>query len=196
MIPLLAALLAVAVSRAEASGKFPRLLIGAVTLGLYLSIMVNALSLHSWWLRGISDSGLPYLTVLGSESTGDYLQRHIPGWNALQYLNRQYGTKAKVLSFKVGNRLYCEAPFYIWWDIHALLPARKEIDRLGQIGKVEKLRRYFQQIGYTHLLVNPEGPPMNWKEEDRPIYLREEILPQLATLEFSDGNVRLYKLLE
>lgn len=196
VIPLLAALLAVAVSRAEASGKFPRLLIGAVTLGLYLSIMVNALSLHSWWLRGISDSGLPYLTVLGSESTGDYLQRHIPGWNALQYLNRQYGTKAKVLSFKVGNRLYCEAPFYIWWDIHALLPARKEIDRLGQIGKVEKLRRYFQQIGYTHLLVNPEGPPMNWKEEDRPIYLREEILPQLATLEFSDGNVRLYKLLE
>ena len=122
----------------------PSLLFGAVIL---------LLALNGIYLWNYSHKVSPIRYLLAKENREAYLTRMLPDYPAIQYINRNLPSQAKVYLLFTGNRgYYCErAYFYDTWE-----RGRTLLRILDAAGGDRGIREGLENLGVTHLLVRQD----------------------------------------
>ena len=91
--------------------------------------------------------------VFGWQSRAQYLEHDLSGYPAMQFINTQLPTNAKIVLYGHPFGFYCDKP-YLWGDAQhsTLIP-------YDTFHSAEDLSAYLQKIGVTHILINRRNLP-------------------------------------
>jgi 4-amino-4-deoxy-L-arabinose transferase-like glycosyltransferase len=116
------------------------------------------------WLTHVIHA-VPLDVVLGRQSEGQYLARHIPTYGAWQFVNRATRPDARVMTLRGGDHYYSHR-----WRIAHVSPVARAA-AWQPVGEEPTALRELRALGVTHLLVDRRsfeaGPPETALLSDR-----------------------------
>jgi hypothetical protein len=132
----------------------------------------------------------PFLT--GNMSYAEFLQTHLPGYDAYAYANQNLPENAKVLLFLYESRGYYLQRDYMWAN-----PIGQRVLRLEQFANAGQLAAELHRRGFTHLLFNQAQvePYRNIRHGDAITQLAYDLLANHARQLYQSGNLEVYELL-
>ncbi|MGA9115223.1 MAG: glycosyltransferase family 39 protein [Bacteroidota bacterium] len=90
---------------------------------------------------------LPAGVVAGAERGEDYLSRIIPSWQALQFINAELPSDARILSFAEGEDFYLRRE-----RLHYYEPIARPAVLGARAGRESESRAHLRNLGITHVL--------------------------------------------
>src|SRR2546425_1144266 len=142
-------------------------------------------------MRGSSQERFPLAVAAGVEVREHFLQRALPGYSAMMYLNRASGPNDGVLTLGMENlRFYAKPPL----QAVALTTFTDPLRQTAQPMREADLHQILRNAGILWLFLRQselvEKPPSYYP------FLAPDFLTHYTILEFTDGTANVYRLVE
>ena len=161
--------------RVVATPHLSRLLAGCIiAISLFQSLLTPAM----FWTP---TERIPLRVVLGRESRERFLTRTLPGYQAVEYLNRHADRDARVYGVGADHlRYYLERPM-------ATVVETPSLNRIAAQFDADRLVAELKKRGYEYALLRP-ADDVPGRSPFQPWFLKH-----FARLEFSDGEYAVYR---
>lgn len=124
-------------------------LIRKACITLVILIPCSALALNADYLISQFKSVNPVPLITGSMSRDEYIEKYIPEYPAVKYINKNLDARAKLLFIYMGQRgYYCDRDYIFDSDMEIL--KKPIINAAGH----EDILMALKSQGVTHLLIN------------------------------------------
>jgi hypothetical protein len=152
-------------------------------------VLIGSLAWNRWFLSKQFFAVGYYRPVLGLEHEKDFLARNVPGYSAIEFINRNIPPHSYLLCIWTGAYGYYISPKY-YSDTFIEDITLKDLIHTS-INEKELLQR-LMQAGFTHLFLNLSILEKNMKENERAIF--NEFLRGKTHELFRYQNYRVYKI--
>jgi hypothetical protein len=129
--------------------QIPMLFLRKTCIALLIIIPCGTLALNTGYLISLFRAVDPVPVITGSVTRDEYIEKYIPEYPAVRFINGNLDANVKVLLIYTGNRgYYCERDYIFDNDMGKM----KQLFNRAQ--RHEKILEGFKKQGVTHMLIN------------------------------------------